>query len=316
MAFSIIDRGTFTSDGTAQKIELPSSADYFVVNNLTQAAKTQTTGRGIKFEWFPELTDGYALRTGKENSANTTEVTTVTSGGFIYRTARPEPEAAVTGTAITAASPAVVSAVGHGYSVGDRVRAYGTTGMLQIAGMDFTVTAVGSADLFTIGYLDASGFAAAATAGTFRRLPEDAEVTPEALYITKITKAASAVVTFSVEHNYQVGQLVTLTVPSEFGMVEMDGLTGKVTAVSSANNTITVDIDSTAFTTFAFPASADAEGNFASAAPAGQRNTYDVDNVPFKSGQFVPYMYLAAGAQSPAGSTSDVIVWEAHKAET
>lgn len=316
MAFTIMDRGTFTSDGTAQKINLPSSADYFVAYNLTQAATTQTTGRGIKFEWFPELADGYALRTAKEDSANAIEITTVTSGGFTYRTARPDPEAVVTATAITNASPAVVSAVAHGYSVGDRVRAYGTTGMLEIGGMDFTVTAVPTADTFTLGYLDASGFAAAATAGSFRRLPEDGAVEPESQFITSITQAASAVVTLGVTHDFVVDQLIELTVPSEMGMVEMNGLTGKVTAVSSANNTITLDIDSSGFTAFAFPTSAAAKGNFASVAPAGQRNSYDVDSVPFRSGQFSPYMYLSAGAQSPAGSSADVIVWEALKSET
>lgn len=315
MAFTIMDRGSFTSDGTAQKINLPASADYFVAYNLTQSATTQTTGRGIKFEWFPEYADGYALRTGKLDTADTTEVTQITSGGFTYRTSRPEPEAAKTATAITAAGPAVVTATAHGYSVGDRVRAYGTTGMLQIGGMDFTVTAVGSANAFTLGYLDASGFAAAATAGSFRRLPEDGAVEPEAQYITKITKAASAVVTLSVTHNYQVGQLVTMTVPAEMGMVEMNGLTGKVTAVNSTANTITLDIDSSGFTTFAFPTSAASEGNFSSVAPAGQRNSYDVDEVPFRTGQFVPYMYLPAGVDSPAGSSSDVIVWQAIKSE-
>ena len=315
MAFTIIDQGTFTSDGSSKKIDLPSGADYFVVENLTQLATTQTTGRGVKFEWWPQLTENYAIRTAKLDSVNTVEMTTVTTGGFIYRTSRPEPEAAKTATAITAAGPAVVSSVAHGYSVGDRVRGYNTTAMLEIGGMDFTVTAVGSADLFTLGYLDASGFAAAATAGTFRRLPKLGEVTPEALYVTDVTQAASAVVTLSVTHDYQVGQLINFTVPAEFGMVELDGLTGKITAISTANNTITLDINSTAFTAFAFPTSA-AKGQFASAASAGQRNTYDVDNVPFKSGQFLPYMFLNAGAQAPAGSTSDVIVWKAVKAET
>ena len=39
-------------------------------------------------------------------------------------------------------------------------------------------------------------------------------------------------------------------------MIEMDELIGNITAISTANNTITVDIDSSAFTAFAFPTSA------------------------------------------------------------
>ena len=39
-------------------------------------------------------------------------------------------------------------------------------------------------------------------------------------------------------------------------MSEMDELIGNITAISTANNTITVDIVSTGFTAFAFPTSA------------------------------------------------------------
>jgi len=324
MGLTLLDQGSFTSDGSAKIINLPGSCDHFVCTNLTQAATTQSTGRGVKFEWFPNLSNGEALKYGKEDSDDILNYDLVTSGGFTYYESRPSPEAAVTATAITAADPAVVSATAHGYSVGDRVRAYGTTGMLQIAGMDFTVTAVGSANAFTLGYLDASGFAAAATAGSFRRLPLLASAEPSALYITEITQAASAVVTFSVTHPYSVGDLVYFRVPASMGMVEMDGLTGKVTEISAANNTVTVDIDSQAFTAFAFSASAASNKEFAIAGPAGKRGLYDnifssgrslLDIDGFGSGQFHPYMHLAAGAQSPAGSTSDVIIWQAWKAE-
>lgn len=326
MGLTLLDQGSFKSDGSAKKINLPGDCDYFVCRNLTQLATTQSTGRGVKFEWLPELADDNAIKYGKEDSDDILNMDLVTSGGFRFRKSRPSPEAAVTGTAITAADPAVVTATAHGYAVGDRVRLYGTTGMLQISGMDFTVTAVGSANAFTLGYLDASGFAAAATALSARRLPDLAEVEPAALYITKITQASSAVVTFSVTHNYSVGDLIYFRVPDSMGMVEMDRLTGKVTAISAANNTVTVDIDSSGFSAFAFPASGASDLRFALAGPAGKRQLYDdiflpanqrklLDLPAFGSGQFRPYMLLAPGAQSPAGSTSDVITWQAWKAE-
>jgi hypothetical protein len=184
--------------------------------------------------------------------------------------------------------------------------------MLQIGGMDFTVSNVAT-NTFDLAGLDTSGFAAAATAFFVRKLPALDPVVPSALAVTKISKAASAVVTTSVAHSFVVGQLLTLRVPSAMGMVQMSGLTGKVTAVGTY--TVTLDIDSTGFTTFAFPASASA-GAFASIAPAGCRNIYNVTDEPFHSGQFYPYMQLAAGAQSPAGSTNDVIYWQAFKKET
>lgn len=324
MSLTLLDQGIFTSDGTSKKINLPGDCDYFTTRNMTQLATTQSTGRGVKFEWYPNLSDDNGIKYGKEDSDDILNLDLVTSGGFTFRRTRPLPEAAVTGTAITAADPAVVTATAHGYSVGDRVRLYNTTGMLQIAGMDFTVTAVPTANSFTLGYLDASGFAAAATALTARRIPDLAEVEPSAHYITEITQAASAVVTFSVTHGYKVGDLLYFRIPASMGMVELDRQVGKVTAINTTTNTVTVDIDTQAYTAFAFPASGADDRRFALAGPAGKRGLYDdifsstkslLDLNPFHTGQFRPYMLLAAGAQSPAGSANDVIVWQAWKAE-
>lgn len=314
MSFTLLDQDTFTSTGVGVKVSLPGSCDYFVAKNLTQLATTQSTGRGVMFEWYPQLSDNEAIEWKKTNSTDALNMTKVTSGGFIYRTAVPAPEAekSTSGAIARGASNTTVTSNSHGYSDGDRVRLYGTTGMLQIAGMDFTISSAAT-NTFIIAGIDTSGFAADATACKCRRLPPLEEVEPSALYVTGVSKATSAVVTLSVDHHFVVGQLIRFNVPSEFGMTELNGLTGKITAVGTY--TITVDIDSTGFTTFAFPTSASIPVSFPMAAPAGQRNTYDVTDVPFQTGQFYPYMYLAAGAQSPAGSTSDVIVWQAWKAE-
>ncbi|MDC7243645.1 MAG: hypothetical protein PQJ44_06890 [Sphaerochaetaceae bacterium] len=315
MPFTIIDSGTFTSTGVGVKIPLPADADRFVTINHTQSATTQNPGRMIEAEWRKNVTaSDNARRVGKLNSANTTEVTLVTSGGFKYVASPPLPETELTGTTITAANPAVAS-VANSYSNGDRVRIYDSTGMLQIGGMDFTVSSV-SGSAVTLAGLDASGFAAAATAFKIRRISDDPAVAPEFLYVTNITQAASAVVTVSTAHSYVVGQKIHLSVPSSFGMVEADQLDVEITAVGTY--TLTVDLDSTGFTAFAFPTSASSPTSrlFATASPAGSRNIYDVTNVPFRTDQFYPYMYLAAGAQSPAGSNNDVIEWIAYKNET
>lgn len=318
MPFTIVDQGSFTSDGTVQDISLPSSADYFVVKNLTQLATTQATGRGVMFEWYKDLvSDDNAIEWLKTNSTNALNMTLVTSGGFTYYETRPSPEAAIAVTAITAADPAVVSA-SQSYSDGDRVVLYNNTAMLQIGGMEFSISST-SGSAFSLVGLDASGFAAAATGGFVRRVARVGEVLPEYNYVTSISQASSAVVEVSILNSFVVGQLVTFSVPSDFGMVEMDQLTGKVTALDegATNHSITVDIDSSAFTAFAFPASGSFPGAscFPTVAPAGSRNIYDTTNVPFRTGQFYPYMRLAAGAQSPAGSSNDVIVWQAYKME-
>lgn len=312
MALTLLQRGNFTSAGTSVKLDMPAGVDYMMVKNLTQSATTQTPGRGVEFEWWIGMADGAAMEKTKADGTNALQQESITSGGFTYRTARPDPEAAVTGTAITAASPPVVTAASHGYSNGDRVRLYGTTGMLQIAGMDFVVASAAT-NTFELEGQDFSGFAAAATALSARRLPALGEVEPSAHYVSAITQAASAVVTTTTAHDYVVNQVVYFSVPSGNGMVEMNSLSGKITAVSTY--TITVDIDSQGFTAFALPASAASPVKFAMVASEGQRNSYDVDNVPFREGQFVPYMLLGAGIDGPAGSSSDEIEWLAFKSE-
>lgn len=339
MAFTILDGGSFTSDGTAKKIPLPSSADYFKTWNVTQMPLTATPGVVVMGEWFgPKFGLGQTaandgIRYKKTNASSALNVdtfaTSTASDGFTYVTVSPyvEAQAANAITAITAASPAVVSQT-NTYSNGDILRIYNTTGMLQIAGMPFQISSVSGSGYTLIG-LRASGFAAPATAGNTRRISKYAAVDPEVLYITEVTKATSAVVRFSVDPTpyYVVGMKMRFSVPSSFGMTELNNLTGTITALSSANYTATIDIDTTAFTTFAFPASTSSPtaALFATAAPAGAYTSYnpvtlaqtgyDFTKQPFHTGQFVPYMVLGAGAQSPAGSTSDVINWMVYKLE-
>jgi hypothetical protein len=341
MAFTILTGGSFTSTGAGVKILLPSSADYFRTWNITQMPLAPATAVVIGGEWFGSkfgvgqtaANDG--IRWKKTNSTNTLQMdtfqTSTASNGFTYVSTVPVTEAAVTGTTITQAAGAVCSAT-NTYSNGDRVRLYSTTGMLQIAGMDFTISSV-SGSAFTILGLDSSGFAAGATAFQVRRISQLDSVEPRALFITKISKATQAVVTTSCDAtlDYVVGMKIHFSIPSGMGMPEMNGLTGTITAMgaytSNATYNFTVDIDSTAFTTFAFPASTSSPTAqlFATIAPAGQstrfdpttgvQTGYDFVKAPFHTGQFVPYIFLSGGAQSPAGAAADIIAWSAYKFE-
>jgi len=127
---------------------------------------------------------------------------------------------------------------------------------------------------------------------------------------------------------------IHFSVPYSFGMTQINQLTGKILAVNAVAATsnigaynLTVDIDSSAFTAFAFPASTSSPTAtlFATLSPAGASTQFDpVTNVqtgynfqiqPFRTGQFTPYMFLAGGAQSPAGANLDVINWAAYKFE-
>jgi len=330
MAFTIVTQGSFTSAGVGVKINLPSSADYFRVQNLTQLATTQATGRGVMFEWYNGLTaTDNAIEWLKTNSTNALNLTNVSSGGFTYVDVSPtvDPQAPNAITGITQANGAVVTQT-NTYSNGDFLRIYNVTGMLQISGMVFQISSVSGSGYTLLG-LNSSGFAAAATAGNTRRISKAAAVEPQFLYVTAISKASQAVVTFSIDPSlyYAVGMKMYFSVPNSFGMVEMNGLTGTIVSINAATYQMTFDIDSSAFTTFAFPASTSSPTAqlWAVAAPAGVQTSVDPTTLvqtgynfqlqPFRTGQFTPYMYMASGAQSPAGSSGDVIVWQAYKME-
>lgn len=266
--------GTFTSDGTARFISLPSGYDTVELVNVTDVGDAGATTQVMRAKGYSSLPAGSAYLNLKTNGAATLAIESmITTAGFTFvsDSGLSTPGAEVAVTAVTNATPAVVSSASAAV-VGDIVRIYGTTGMLQIAGMDFTVTATNPGVTQTLGFLPAAGFAAAATAGGIRVLSGDSRMYPKWRFITAITQAASAVVTMSVVHSFTVGQRVRFVVPPEFGMTQINGLTGTITAISTVTNTITVDINSAGFTAFAFPTSATTAAGVSSAivVPVGE----------------------------------------------
>jgi hypothetical protein len=337
MAFTIISQDSFTQPATAQnmRIPIPQSADYFVTTNLTQLPLTPTPGVVIRGEWYgnglTNANDGVRWKKASGSSAISIDTfqTATASNGFTYVTSFPQPGPAVIGTAITNANPAVVT-MNNTFVEGQNVILYGTTGMLQISGMAFTATSV-SPTGFTLLGLNASGFSAAATAVTARAIPPYMPVEPQTYEITGVTQAQNAVVTLSQAHSYVVGMKVEFTVPGSFGMVQLNNFyqpqSLPAVIIATTTYTITVNVNSSAFTAFAFPASSGSPTTqlFATVAPAGASTQFNPVtqvttgyNFPFqafRSGQFFPHMYLPAGAQSPGGQAGDTIAWAAYKME-
>jgi len=251
---SLIAQGHFTSTGAATTIELPRYPHYFVIRNRSTWGTAPTAV--VQSEWYDGYADGQAttITEGGGSALTATAIAAAGAGFTLVNLSDQSPGALVaTGTAITAATPAVVSDA-TSPPLGSIVRMINTTGMLQIAGMDFTVTAVAAGVSFTLGYLPAAGFAAAATNADYRVVPAK-YYSPYRRWITAITAANPAVITVSVAHNYLVGDKIAIHNPdANFGMPEIDGLVGTVTAVTAS--TITTDINGAAFTAFAFPTSA------------------------------------------------------------
>jgi len=336
MAFTIVSQGTFTQPATAvtQYIPLPSGVDYFKTFNLTQYATTQSPGRCVSGEWMGGglFADNDGLRWTKTATTSAINIdkfsTSTASNGFTYVNVYPAPQASLTGTTITNATPAVAT-VTNTYSEGDQVTIYNAVGMQQISGMTFTISSV-SGSGFTLLGLNSPG--SAATSFQVRKVAPVMPVQPQTYFITGITQAAQGVVTTSQAHNYVVGECVEFTIPASCGMVQLNNFNQPqskppiITAVTTY--TFTINVNTTGYTAFALPAStlSPTAQLFPTVAPQGQnamfnpitgvQTGYNFLQVPFHSALFLPYMILPAGLLSPGGSASDVIVWQAYKMET
>jgi len=253
---SQIAAGSFVSNGLPRVLEFagtPDTVKLLFQGNASGNVWTGATGTK-EAEWNRNMAPGTALLTvGVGSNDQKTFITPAVGTGFKYF----DPEfgqlgAPITGTAVTQAANAQVTANGHGLETGDIVLLSGTTGMLQIAGMYFQITVTG-VNTFTLDGLDSSGFAAPATAVVVRKVLYPGIWQPQSCLITNITKAADAVITTSVNHGYVANQLIYLSVAPQFGMSQASGQITKIKSVTA--NTMTVELDTSGFNTFAFPAS-------------------------------------------------------------
>lgn len=260
--------GTFVADGTTKYLNLPGTFDHIEV--FDYSLFNNTAGSPMKFEWMKGMPSGSAL-VWSSGASNAVTSSVIASGGFtlITPTGVPVPGAQLSGSAISAATPPVVSSAGTGaLKNGDIVVIYNATGAKEFNGYYFTVDTVTSNTSFRL------PFAPTIVAGTnmnYRIMSSDAQFYPRNRLITAVTTGTSTVVKFSVTHGLTVGQKLVFNVPAIFGMTQLNGLRGTITAVSVANNTVTVDIDSSGFTAFAFPLTAAAANayTFAQAIPFG-----------------------------------------------
>lgn len=325
--FSGTNQGSFTSNGSTKILQIRSDVDWINVYNVTIAAANQTTAVGVQYYWQRGFPAGAMIKYLKSNAANAANLTQyVTSGGFtlVDNTVNtPGPSLAL--TAISNATPPVVSAnPTTGLSNGDVVRIFNTVGGQQLGGLDFTIGALSANTSFTLAY---GPTIVAATTGTFRRIPYDPYFYPPTRVISKISKATNAIVTLTVTHAFTVGQEIRFVIPtvtsSAYGMTELNGVQATIVAINEADadgvtNTITVDVDTSAFTTFAWPLTADPVHTPAQVVPVGENTAQAISsgtNILGDSEVNQGYIGIAltGGASSPGGANNDVIYWVAGK---
>ena len=276
----------------------------------------------------PTLT--IAMIGGSVGLASPLSLVWLSSGGFsLINNTINIPGAFVATSAISGANPPVVSTASTaGLSTGSIVRIYNTPGALQLGSLDFTVGSVVANTSFTLAYMRA--IAATAFAGNYAIIPFNPYFYPPVRIISKIevnpANILQSIITLTVTHTFTVGQRVRLILPTvtmaAFGMPSLNDRECTIVAIGAADadsvtNTITVDVNSGGMT-FAWPLTTDPAFTPPQVVPVGQDSGF----TQFAAASYIGDseinqgyigISLAAGVNSPAGQTSDVIYWVAGK---
>lgn len=312
LPYQMIAGGRYTltsaliSAGINVECQSQNPPDFIVTKAITGWGE-KNDAQPIEWWWERSLGNGFARGILQSAENSTPQLPAMTSYCLpatgstavdaiaVWDTANPPTYAALTATAITGiAGTFIVSMANTGtIAVGDFVRLYNVTGEQQIAGYSFQVTAVTANVSITLGYMASSGttFAADATAAqVVKYIPN--LMYPRWNYIANITQASQAVVSFTQTNNFTPGEIVSFRVSSNFGMDEINNKAVRVLSVtnSATVSSITIDLDTTGFTAFAFPTSAIAAAGVSPAVC-----------VPSSSG-VVPFMGSATVPQQPPGT--------------
>lgn len=268
--YSRMAKGSFTSTGSAQVVNLPFVPDYVEFINYTAAATP--ANHGIPQAWWDaNMGQGFAIAS-LFNATPVLITDDVTSNGIstFQGGLSLQYGASQAVSAITKADPAVVtSSSAHGLKSGDVVvfnNLYqtSTTGMQQIAGIPFTVT-VTSSTQFTIPWnTNQSNYTAydvntATVAGYFKKVLYPYLYFPGQTVISKITTGTTTTIDTTSAHNFVVGQEVAFRIPTRWGTSELNSLPnstipgspiyGYVVAVTDYN-TVVININSSSYTAY------------------------------------------------------------------
>ncbi len=313
MTSTTIQQGRFTSDGTAKTLNLRSDVDWMEVYNSTVAdADTQTTAIGVQYYWQRGMSVGTGIEYKKSDAANAAQLTTLLATGGFTPSGQGSLGAPVTGTSITKAAVAVCTAANHGYSNGDVVILSNLTEMPQLAQLFFTIGSV-TTNTFELSYMNTNTAKfTAETAFTVRKITGSPAWRQSVSAITAITAGATTQVTTSEDGQlYAVGDVMRFNISSAMGMSELNGLQGTILSINSTTNTFTVDIDSSAFSPYVYPAASAVPFTIGQMQPVGTISSTTLSDATKNLSTLS--MTLGAGANGPAGQTGNVIFWRAGK---
>ncbi len=279
----------------AAYIQIPSNADWMIVRNYTQYGTVGTTGayfngtanasNGMEFFWQRGMAAGTAIVTFKGAASAILYGDTLVSGGFTLYDPSGQSQGAlpllgnpVATTASTNATRPVVSTGNTaGISVGTVVR-MSNTAQLDVNGVDMVVGAVTANTNFTL--LTASNALATAPgliggAGFYRIVNASSLFYPRRRYVVNITQAANAQVSTSIAHGLTPGQEVRFNIPAVSGMIQLNATPANNYMAAIVESVVddynfTININTTSFTAFTWPTSAQTPVSFPSVTPVGE----------------------------------------------
>lgn len=291
---TIIGQGRFVVPATIvnQVIQVPSGVDWIsVVNATRQGTVGGASAFGFRYYWQRGMAAGSALVEYYANGGAVVTGDSIATGGFTLY----DPSGQTVGSlplignpvATTASSNATSPVVLTGSTAGlvastgsvrgTIVRMSGTAAQLNTQGIDFAIGAVVANTSFTLTIAGLNALAnvpgAVGGAGFYRIVNVDPLFYPRHRYITNITAAANANVSTSVQHGFTPGQEVRFSIPvlpiAPFGMTQLNGVVATILTVVNDFN-FTINVDTSAFSTFVWPATTQVPSSFPLVIPVGE----------------------------------------------
>ena len=299
----------------AMLIAIPSGVDWMHVRNYTQygtvgsAAGAYFNGTanatpGADFYWQRGMAAGTGIVQYKAAATAALDGDTMVSGGFtLYDPSGNTPgalpllgAAVATSASTNATRPVVTHTADSSIIVGSVVR-MSNTAQLDVNGVDMVVGTVSSSTSFTL--LTATNALATAPgliggAGFYRKVNFDPLFYPRLRYITNISQAINGQVSTSVAHGMAVGQAVRFTIPAVSGMIQLNATPQnnyqEFTIFSIVDDyNFTINADTTGFTAFTYPTSAQEPVSPPIVTPVGEDTAgaliYGGTQVPTVAGQ-------------------------------
>lgn len=275
--YSRMASGSFTSTGATQFINLPFAPNRVNIFNYSAARSAPAANAVVAARWDASMGQGFAIETAAYATFGTTPTVVslvadlVTSGGISTFSAGQllqfGPRQQIVAT--TAANPIVFTVTAHGYKVGDVVifeglyNTGGTTGMPQISGMQFVISAIVDPNNFSVVWpgnnSNYTALTSSPTGAYVQKVLYPFLYAPGVATIGAITLGTTTTVVTTAPHNFVVGQEIAFRIPSAWGTVQLNSLPnqlipgsptyGYVTSVTNST-TFVCSINSSSYTAF------------------------------------------------------------------